>query len=161
MSERTVTIKLSAESAKFISDFMKQIETQDNRATRSPYYYTVRTVKEYSAAEGIGDVRYYCERDTETYSEEELIAHCAENDLDVEDFKDRCYVSGSQNIEEFDNVFFTEEGYKRHMELNKHNYRSEEPVTSYVKYCFRNPEIEGLFKVLTEISKEVQSITRV
>ncbi|GAG48516.1 unnamed protein product [marine sediment metagenome] len=41
-----------------------------------------------------------------------------------------------------DNIFFTEKGYKDHVESNGHNLKN---YCSFVKHAFRNPELVNLF----------------
>ena len=51
------------------------------------------------------------------------------------------------------NFFLTPSGYKKHMELNSHNYYGE--VRPVVKHARRNPEMEAFTKYLYGIFKEI------
>lgn len=154
------TITVSDETAEFISNFVNQIETQDNRSTASPYYYVVRCVKLLTAADSRGCAYQYYDSDAcESFTEEQLRQHCDENDIeDVE-----AYIESEslekievQEVDEYVNVFFTYDGYKKHIKLNGHNYRHCEKFDSYVMHAFRNPEIEGLLKSIKEIGQALK-----
>lgn len=151
------TITISDEAAAFLLEFNRRLETQDNRATANPYYFTVRCMRELAAPEGMtGETRYYSADDTECYTEEELIQHCKECEKDPEEFKEKCEVYDAQEVAEHINVFFTEEGYNEHIKLNGHNYRHFKKYYSYVEHAFRNPEIDKLLSSVKEIGKSLK-----
>jgi hypothetical protein len=147
-----VTINVSEENWKFLQDLMERINIQDNRVTASPFYYVVATKKEIAVPEGCGEcTKYYYEGGC--FSEEELKEFCEENELAFEEEKSRATPYDVSTVTEYHNFFFTEEGYKKHMELNSHNYRhyKGEPY-SYVMHAFRNPELKQLLDTLGEIT---------
>ncbi|MDD5547029.1 MAG: hypothetical protein PHO67_07765 [Candidatus Omnitrophica bacterium] len=147
------TITISDEAAAFLVELNRRLKTQDNRATRAPYYFTVRCVHEEPVPDGFTDeIRYV--HDGTPFTEEELRKYCEDNDLDFEQFKENsCRAYCVRDVEEFKNFFFTEEGYNEHMKLNGHNYRYCKEVNSYVDHAFRNPEIEQLLSAIKEIGK--------
>ena len=151
-------IELSEKNYVFLKDFMHKVRTQDNRATARPYFYVVRSIQEIAVpSETADEHKYFYHEMAESFTQDELIKYCKENNLDFDDVKDNhCsrYGLGTKEVEE--NVFFTEEGYKQHMELNGHNYRHLKETFSYVKYANRNPEIKGLFEALEEIIPQLK-----
>ena len=157
--EKTMkTITISDEAVEFISHFVKELDTQDNRMTASPYFYVVRGVKVLTAADDRGcDYMYYSPNDSESYTEEQVKEYCVENELDFDDHVEGLEKFNIQEVDEDENVFFTFEGYKRHIALNGHNYRHYERFNSYVKHAFRNPEIESLLKTIREIGEQLES----
>jgi len=156
-SKDNKTITISNEAAEFILNLVDQIDTQDCRGTASPYYYVVRGVNKLTAAEGRGSTHEYYDPDIgESYTEDMLIDHCEENDLDIDEYKENIELVEMQEVEEDVNVFFTYEGYKKHIELNGHNYGHFERFYSYAKYADRNPEIEGLIKTIREIAGAIK-----
>lgn len=145
-------IIISDEAAKFIFDLHKRIQTQDNRATASPYFFTVRCVSEVPVPDGFTDeIRYVHEGSS--FTEKELKQYCEDNELDFELFKNkRCDKYCVRDVAEFKNFFFTEEGYNEHIRLNGHNYGHYKEVNSYVDHAFRNPEITQLLNAVEEIA---------
>lgn len=147
------TVTISDEAAAFLAKLAETMVTQDNRCSAAPYYFVVRCVKELAAPVGqTGVVRYFDRQQCESYTEEELREQCKENGEDFDD-----YVFGScekydlQEVEEFENVFFTFDGYKEHMALYGHNYRHFKSVDSYVKHARMNPEMASLVGAIKEI----------
>lgn len=149
------TIIISDKSAEFLIELNRRLNTQDNRATADPYYFTVRCVSEVPVPDGFtDDIRYV--HDGTPFTETELKQYCEDNELDFDSFKDkRCDKYCVRDVAEFKNFFFTEEGYNEHMRLNGHNYGHYKEVNSYVDHAFRNPEIESLLEVIREISKSL------
>jgi len=144
----------------FLKELANEIKTQDNRMTRSPYFYVVRLKEAFAAPADMGDGEpvYCCAEWDEQHTRPEweiiLKEYNAERpksewrSLD-EFLDDDCVAYGTHFVDMDDNVFLTEKGYKQHMELNGHNYRSKQgPVQSYVKYAGRNPEMEQLLDAI-------------
>jgi hypothetical protein len=157
------TIEISDESYEFIKDFMNKVNTQDNRITASPYFYVIKSPKWRVAHDDFyaGETKRVWidmsgEDEYQEYSDtEEFIQYCLKNKM-MEQKEAEEYAE--EHLKEFtmeqytteDNVFFTEDGYKKHVELNGHNLNNDH--YSYVKHAFRNPELRGLFKALGEVS---------
>lgn len=156
----SVTIQISDNAAKFLTQLNKHIQEQDNRATASPYYFAVRCISEAPVPDGFTDEIRYVIDGCNSYTEDELRKYCEENELDFEEFKDdECQKYCVKDIEEFKNVFFTEEGYNEHIRLNEHNYRHYKRFDSYVQPAFRNPEIEKLLAAVKEIAERIEQCT--
>jgi len=153
-------VELPEEIVTFMQNLAAEITAQDNRATRSPYYYVVTGQLETAAPAGHGDARYYVPGSDAAYTEEALREHLKQCDADNEtelnkpetDFDEfvaeHCEEYSAAYVDVEDNVFFTFKGYQRHMELNGHNYRRLKNVSSYIKYAGRNPEMDGLHKAI-------------
>jgi hypothetical protein len=162
-------IELPDDVVKFMRDLAREIEMQDNRATASPYFYVVQSKDTMIAPDGYGDgdTQYYCSDRSEAHTKEQWAEIIAEenkeeegeegfNPVDLEDFlDDECRAFGTHYYDREENVFLTEKGYKQHMELNAHNYRYYKETYSYVKFAFRNPEMEGLLKAIKAFSTKV------
>jgi hypothetical protein len=147
-------IEISDETADFIVSLVKEIEAQENHGTADPYYFSVQCIRELAAPSGTNDnVKYYWEG--ETYTEAELKKCCEENNLDFENEKDKAQEFCIQEVDEFENFFFTKRGYDEHIKLNGHNYRHFKRHDFYVRHAFRNPEILGLLKAIREIKSAV------
>lgn len=178
-----MNVNISDESWKFLKEFMNRINTQDNRATAKPYYYVVQCKREIAVAEGTnGNSKYYDNQSENSYTLEELRKiWFEENKLDeldeheskeweqhenkewTEEIEDEFQEYIDKNCQKYDvdeidvdeNVFFTKQGYKDHIKLNGHNYSHYNKFNSYIKHAFRNPELNGLFKALEEITENV------
>jgi hypothetical protein len=149
-------IELSDETVNFIKELVHRMDTQDNRATASPYYFTVQCIREIAVPEETTDEhKYFLPDHAESFTEDELKEFCKDCGFDFEKTLDKTIKYGvGEQIENL-NFFLTEEGYKEHIRLNGHNYRHYKRFYSYVDYAFRNPEIESLFKALREVAKEI------
>lgn len=162
------TIQVTDEMYDFLIELSKELNTQDNRCTAMPYYFTVRETKEVPAHEGCGEeVLYSSEYETELRTEEEkrewikeheeyfqgTIFKCEaadiENqtsyDLDImlgELCFDKIYVNTDYT---YDNCFLTSKACDEHIRINRHNLK--QPV-NYLNHAFRNPELEKVLKFL-------------
>ena len=151
-------LNLSKEAVDFLFDFANQIETQDNRATASPYYYQVRCIKEIAAPKGMTEEKaYYIPEDAETWTEERLKAWCLNEGLDFDDYVEQhCEEYSLQAVSDDKNIFFTKKGFDKHMELNGHNYRDYKRHYPYINCANRNPEIKMLLETVLEVAKQLK-----
>jgi hypothetical protein len=158
-------MKNKDEAIQFLRELINNINEQDNRATASPYYFTIETKEKCPT-----DPDYNCDGsawilDGESYTCKEARDYVLEKyDVEVwpytlpkehfefnyefileeEGFNHWHY----QEIEKYDNFFFTEKAANQHLKINGHNYES--PKT-YVKHAYRNSEIEDLLKAISII----------
>jgi len=141
--------KMKDEKTKeIITDFLKEMGTQDNRATASPFYYVIKDFKLVTAMEGCHDkVEYRSSYYDEIISEEEYGA-LPEKDTEDEYGKENfipCYV---QKIETEHGMFLTESDAKEHLKRNSNHYSSE--AHTYVKHAWRAPQLESFINALFE-----------
>lgn len=109
----------------------------------------------------------YNSRSDRTIYVEKLTGECNdfESVKDLQDFlRDNEYSFNRYNPDQYyeqleqevhwqtENVFFTHEGYKAHMEQNKHNYRNGHRI--YVIHAFRNPEIKVIHDFILDKSND-------
>lgn len=150
-------IELPGEVITFMQELAREIKTQDNRITASPYYYVVMASHEMIAPAGYGDngdPYYYSNEWREEHTHEDWVEilkqHNEENDdnVEIDEFISGCKEFGMHDVDVEDNVFLTFKGYKDHMRMNGHNYRHLKKPHSYVKHAFRNPEMENLLKAI-------------
>lgn len=123
-------------------EWMKEVETQDNRATQTPILIALQEQD-----------RIYLRSGTGTGEGKAIDVlgkdKCDEYSLDYDEvlywddvWKDRQW-------------FFTFSGVKKHLELNAHNYRKE--TTTYVHaLAYRNPEMVKLFEWLRALKEELE-----
>jgi hypothetical protein len=152
------SITIKKETHQFLWDLANRMIAQDNRATAFPYFYVIRQPRWRPTPEGYGygetkHIFFDSEGQREYSTKEDYIKDLIEEGISAkeahmkaEDELQELYVE--QYFDE-DNIFLTEEGYERHLKLNRHNLK--EPH-SYVKHCFRNPEMEGLLKAIFEVA---------
>lgn len=149
----------SDEAKNWIREFLNRVDSQDNRMNAKPILFLLQERREYVAHPEYN-------HQTETFwhhhsmegrqaksheeAEEMLIAygydkeeHAGEFEL-IEEFQMGHYWETKQ-------AFFTEEGLKRHIDLNGHNIRNHR---DYVVHAFRNPEMRELFEALRTIAGE-------
>lgn len=153
-------IEIPEEDLSFLRELSREIRTQDNAATASPYYLSVRTYREIILPQGHGDLEKWvnmCSYDTFSsiesaresykmngYTYEEVEAAIAELEL-----------FGGCEIHEDHNVFFTRKGYEEHMRLNGHNYRySSDKPHAFIHHATRNPEIRRLLEIIHRLGGE-------
>ena len=154
-----MNIELSDKTAAFLTELVRRLDTQSNHGTADPYYYTVRCTKDRAVPHGCGDGEDHYHYDGTTFTEEELKNFCEENDENFETMKDRCDKFSMEEVNEYENVFLTEEGYNEHMKLNSHNYRHWKSYQFYVLHAFRNPEMTGLIEAVKEIGQQLKGVS--
>lgn len=142
----------------WIRDFLKRIDSQDNRATAAPILFLLQRKVKY-----VAHPEYHHHTETifhhpEMESLEFSRREDAEKWLAEYGYEGERLAEEISNIEEFemghhwetDQAFFTAEGVKRHIEINGHNLREHR---DYVVHCFRNPEMRELFAALRAVSE--------
>jgi len=153
-----VTINIEKSTYEFIKNLSDEMQTQDNRATASPYYYMIQEEVERGVPEDCGDTTIY--QDGFKVDEDELREQMEDEnfDGDIEGYIETRISDGDlyrANImieHEFtynSNIFFTEKAVHEHYKLNKHNLRNPR---DFILYAYRNKEIELLQKAIHEIA---------
>jgi hypothetical protein len=154
------------EGLQWLGNLVDRINTQDNRATRKPYFVELREkVLQYTCG-CYGGAGYYRHRDGDFEApiikgrnKTEAIANLiqggyyeSEDAPTEEDLEELGCIEHDRVV----GTFFTYEGLKRHLDLNGHNYRRYETF-DYVEYANRNPEMEELFQALCAVTgKEIK-----
>ena len=159
-----------------IKEILSDIATQDNRATRSPYYYVIKEKETVPTAEGFEDGYWYnCKESGETFDEiEDLIDHIKSYHSDEIDWEDQygikvedldeddidCYgLLDDLNIEaipyktitkvaDCTPIFFTEKEAKKYLKNQAHNL--SDGAYDYIKYCGQSQVIKDIFQYLEE-----------
>ena len=148
------TITISDETAAFLYELTTRLENGDNRGTADPYYFTVRKFIDVGVPEGCGNETHYFDNyDVENYTEEKAKQRAIELELEFDDYiEKRCHKYDVKEEEQYENFFFTLDGYNEHVRLNGHNIaRVCNKYDSYVDHAYRNPEIAGVLKAIKEI----------
>ena len=159
------------EAVKFLSALVDKINAQNNRGTAFPYFYVVHTERwrvahdEYSSGETkqvwvdtSGDADH-TEWNTPKEFMVDLVKHQGLTAKEARKYaKDNLREFTMEKYIDEDNIFFTEEGYKEHEQMNSHNMgRRGRDYYSYVKHAFRNPEIYNLLQaVALVVDKEIK-----
>ena len=157
-------IEISDEMYEFLMNLSKELNTQDHRGTRMPYFFQVQTQEQIAVPEGCGTeawhydgslietkeqieeaVNEYKERDETTTEFNHLEDYEIEEILESAGYSKVNYDYKS-NLE---NCFLTSKACDEHIRINKHNLHS--PV-NYLSGSFRNPELEMIMKFLCELS---------
>ena len=144
------------QAMEFLSSLMKEVNTQNNRFTASPFYFQVQSREWQVCPEEDDDaVEFYlwdCEpietKDLEEMSDEEKIDNFGSLDMDIiiEDMSDPFY---QKIVWAGKGIFLTEKAANEHILLNNYHYHN--PRT-YVKHFWRNYEMEQLFEAISVIS---------
>lgn len=149
-------MKTKEEALVWVRNFLNDVDTQDNAGTAQPLQVLLQVKREYVAHEE------YNHRTEIVYHHPEMEGRSASSHVEaIQWLKDYGY-EGKElqkeigNIEEFhmghywdtEQMFFTHSGYKRHMDLNIHNYRGDKAVRPYVVHAFRNPEMREMVQAL-------------
>lgn len=148
------------EAQKFLQDFIKRINQQNNRGTASPYFYVIQDKKEYRDD---GNPEYYVLFSSEEYSE--LYRADSEDDMlgvvmagekineeEAQEFIENNNICGLSTHWEEDGCFFTESDAKGHLEANSHHYTKD--ARTYVKHFWRAPEVHEFFKAISVLAGE-------
>ncbi len=151
------TISISDESYEFLMNLSRELNEQDNRGTRMPYFFQVQTKHQTAVPEGKGITAWY--NDGSLIETEEEIKEVIEeyqdytvdyalldDDTKEEILIDAGYSKVSYDYEpRYENAFLTSKACDAHIESNRHNLSS--PV-NYLSYASGNPELEKLIEIL-------------
>lgn len=144
------------EAIEWMKTFIKEVDSQDNRATAHPIQFLLQTKQEYVAHPEYNwrteRVWRHSEMEGQAYeSYEEVVQWLSDYGYEGEKLEKE-----KENIEEFqighhwetNQMFFTEKGVKQHLELNRHNLKEHR---DYVVHAFRNPEMKELFNAIRAV----------
>ncbi len=160
------TIHVSDENYEFLMNLSRELNEQDNRGTRTPYFFQVQIRHQIAAPDGNGITAWFNDGHlVETYEEiKELIEeqmiemelskqYSSMSDSDKEYFLESIgYKKVYYDYEfRYENAFLTSKACDAHIEANRHNLSS--PV-NYLSYASRNPELEKLMEILCGLTGE-------
>lgn len=157
--------EVNSKAMQYLREFIIKMNTQDNRCTATPFYYTIRSSRYAPCYDGCGDsyivVSKHC---SETYwrgeslsdivyemIEGEYISHDDIDSVDLDcDIEANLFLEGEYyiypEVKEWEErgVFFTETDAENHLKANYYHYSSD--AHTYVKHAWRAPELEQFFK---------------
>jgi len=161
-------IEISDADLSFLRNLAHEIESQDNAGTAHPYYIVVRTTRQIIVPQGHGSGEtvshdaYGDDPSASLYNspEEAAEAFNREGCDDIQKRLDALNEYGTEEIEEDHNVFFTRQGYEKHMDLNGHNYGGYpfQNPHSYTHHAFRNPEIKTLLEIVRRLGNTLTTV---
>jgi len=140
---------MSDSPEKTIRDFLKKIAEQDNRSTRSPYFYVIRSEIRVSApACNADEIEVYWDGDT--YESMEALEEYLEKNEYSENQKDDVLSEaeeyGIRKEWKESGMFLTETDAERHLEANYYHYSKN--AHTYVKHSWRAPELKDFIQAL-------------
>lgn len=172
-SEDRISITIKKEYYDFLKHLSECLDSQDNCGTAEPYFYVIRTPLEVIVPQGWGnrDVYIFFDESKDQglimYSGiEEYIKDVKEGNVWIsesisglsEEEVEKLAIKKWDDMERYglnidkyvkeSNIFFTREALDKHMEVNGHNLSAGSHP--YVKYAYRNKEMETLVKFLRE-----------
>jgi hypothetical protein len=156
-------IEIEDEMYEFLMNLSKELNTQDHRGTRMPYFFQVQTTKQIAVPEGNGTEAWHY--DGSLIETDEEIQNVV---MEIEEFEtiDEFNLLEDYEIEEIlenngwnkvwydydtelENAFLTSKACDEHIRVNRHNLK--DPI-NYLSGSFRNPELETVLKFLCELS---------
>ena len=159
------TIQVTDEMHDFLMDLSHELNAQDHRGTRMPYFFQVQTQEQIAVPEGCGTEAWNCDGsliETEeeiknaVYEWKEWDEDCLDeyemlDEYDIElILKSAGYSKVNYDYKSnLENAFLTSKACDEHISVNKHNLKS--PV-NYLSGSFRNPELEMVMKFLCELT---------
>lgn len=167
-------IQVSDEIYDFLINLSKEIKSQGQRATATPYFFQVRETKEVPAHKGQGEeVLWSPNYEIELRTDQEKIDWIKEHEEEFigkdgkEELKEVGNHSSTYELDEileevgfesfnvengytYSNAFFTSKACDEHIRINKHNLNY--PV-NYLTHAYRNKEMEMMFKFLIDLTK--------
>ena len=171
--------ELSKDDVDFIKNLSKEMRTQDNLGTSSPYGILL-TQREFTSENHDDSEEYtFYLLDGEEFDLEEACEYVLENweeDLSEEDksilreglgpksyvdfslnsiledhgFKEKTGYKRNKATEHNTNFFLTKKAYDIHVACNRHNLSNPQP---YVKHLHRNEEMERLMEIIHKLAK--------
>lgn len=166
----TVKIELSKEDHEFLLKTKNELETQDNRCTRDPFYIIKAVKKIFGLDEDYSSHFEFVSEDNETSFEENdvkgMIEFLTENEIDFEEekfLKDpfereeilesngfrRIYYNEERYIVEEGTYFLTEQAALEHLKNNKH--RLPESAYVYADSSWRNQQMNKIREIISKI----------
>lgn len=162
------TVKVSDEIYDFLVKTAKEIKEQDNRATRSPYFFQVQEDEEVGVPDGCGTEVWVMDGEFFLRTDEDIKAAIFDyngwdieneetntlyDDIDEYDIESILEVMGCRKVNvdirhTYSNCFLTFKAYEEHLRQNKHNLNNPK---SYLNHAYRNPEMDMLFKFFEEV----------
>lgn len=157
----------------YVSNFIKQMNEQDNRSTATPYFYQIEDIDYVASYHEDEWDRLVVVKDCEPVATGETIQEICSQLIEDERFTENDFVDADgdgvdfiweledklqssdmqvyreKKTEKYSGCFFTETDAKAHLESNSHHYSSE--ARTYVQHCWRAPELEQFFKSVGEI----------
>lgn len=151
------TVTISQETADFLSELSREMNTQDNRGTQRPIYFAVCKKIDVAVPDGCGDrFEYFDSQMCDSRSEDEAKEYAESIGIPFEEYVARCHKYEVREEERFENFFLTQSGYDRHVKLDWHNIaRNCKSYSSYVMPVRRNPEINRLVFAIHEIAAAI------
>ena len=158
------TIKVTDEMHGFLTELSKELNTQNHRGTRMPYFFQIQTKEQVAAPEGNGIKAWFYDGSLIETKEEikEAVIEWQEHsdkeiefdnldDYEIEEILEKAgwsevWYEYKTNLE---NAFFTEKACKEHIEMNAYHYK--EPV-DYLSFASRNNEMETVMRFLCELT---------
>jgi hypothetical protein len=162
------TIEVSDEMYDFLMETSKELNSQDHRGTRMPYFFQVQTEETICVPEGCGTIAWHMDGGLIETDEEikdsifEYKEWDIDSDIHEEMYQDMDEWERNEIMEEmgydkiyqdkekvYRNAFLTERACREHIRLNDYHYNNPK---DYLSYAFRNPELEMVFKFLCELT---------
>jgi hypothetical protein len=144
------------------SELLERINNNDNRCTAKPYLLLLRRKMEKVVDGDYGGEKSYVENITGDYisrdTREELVNYLKEDYFGDENWQPDYSDITEIYVDEYDdtvNVFLTDEGYREHLNVNKHNLGKHD---TYGIHAFRNKEIASVFNVIEKSAKLEQQL---
>lgn len=165
-------VAISDEYYDFLVNLSRELNTQDNRGTASPYFYQVKQKKKVPGPDGNGE-REWLDPSGEPCDEDERSRAIADHqgwddlpDHEINELLETLDDYYKESVlwklgyseywytweDEWENAFLTEKACKEHIRLNHYHYN--EPV-DFLTHATRNPELEKLISFLKMFPGEV------
>jgi len=157
------------ETIEWLREFMSRLNSQDNRATATPYYYQLRCPVR---IDNVGESGTFEWRDEDHDTIDDIIVYLREraedddlfakyardkeinltdlnetdNYFDVSTLTEHLGISKNyyRMSEKYKGMFLTEKAALEHLEENKHNYPTG--TCTYLDHAYRNPELLSLLE---------------
>lgn len=124
----------------------EKLRTQDNRMTRDPMFcvQVCERIGPIMPEYGSGELMFHDHHETETYYKDGFDPEKWKELKELHEMGDLPdNITAASYVEKWITVqvCFTEDGCKRHLELNGHNYRHHHGTRIYAESFYRNPEM--------------------
>jgi len=162
------TIEVTEEMYQKLIDISKELNSQNNRGTATPYFYQVQVedmifgIDEQYSVDGYVWIDKKNGGDTTDSDRNSMMDTLENNEIEFDKDKisdkgledlmeENGYEKGFYRIENrYSNCFLTEKSCKRHIQAKKHHYNN--PI-DYLMYADSNPELETIITFLKQLTK--------
>jgi len=162
--EAGMKVEITKSACQFLKQLAKEVKTQDNRCTASPYYYAVEEDEEIVGIDTgwTDDVRWVSEDGEYRLTFDELVASGDHEGMPTDELEAEEWLEahgwekvGVLTRSRYSNVFLTEKAVREHIQANHYHYKNPR---DFLFFAGRNPEMKCLIETVVEVGEAIAAM---